>query len=299
MVRDLRRRVGRWAAALAVVALAGKATRAWAGEYVWGGKLALTRGVSMVEGAGGGGLAAWALITGNETDDGVGGEVNGTFVSLPDYSLRAYGGGLGLYDRIELTYERQEFDTGQAGARLGLGKGFTFHQNIFGAKVKVLGDAVYDQDRWLPQVALGVEYKANDRGAVIRAAGGRSPDGVDLYASATKLLLADNLVLNGTLRLTRANDFGILGFGGAQGNSYQPEFEGSVGYLVSRRVLVGAEYRTMPRNAGLFHEGSVYDAFAAVALSKVLSVTVAYADLGEIATMPGQRGVYVSLQAGF
>ena len=47
---------------------------------------------------------------------------------------------------------------------LGLGEGFKFDQDIFGAKVKLIGDAVYDQDSWLPQIAAGAQYKHNDRG---------------------------------------------------------------------------------------------------------------------------------------
>ena len=38
-----------------------------------GGKLRLTRGISTIEGQGGGGLTPWALITGDETDRGIGG----------------------------------------------------------------------------------------------------------------------------------------------------------------------------------------------------------------------------------
>jgi len=37
----------------------------------------------------------------------------------------------------------------------------------------------------------------------------------------------------------------------------------------------------------------------AYALNNTLSVTAAYADLGDIATFGNRRGVYVSLQAGF
>ncbi len=291
------RGVGLTAAIVAGVWLGAEAARA--GEYVWGGKLDLTRGVSEVEGAGGGGLASWALITGNETDDGIGGEANATYVSLPNYSLRAYGVGVGLYDRAELTYEGQDFDTGKTGARLGLGRGFTFHQDVIGAKVRLFGDAVYDQDRWLPQVAVGAQYKINNRAAIIHAVGGRDASGVDVYASATKLLLGSNLLLDATVRLTRANQFGLLGFGGDRNNGYKAEFEGSAGYLVCRHLLVGAEYRTKPNNLGFAREEDAYDAFAAVALNKTLSITAAYVDLGDIATLPRQRGVYVSLQAGF
>ena len=275
------------------------ARQAGAGEYAWGGKLDPTRGVTQVEGAGGGGLASWALITGNETDDGIGGEANGAYVGLPNYSLRAYGAGAGLYDRVELTYEGQDFDTGKTGAKLGLGRGFTFHQDIVGAKVRVFGDAVYDQDRWWPQVSVGAQYKINDQAGVIHAVGGRDASGVDVYVAATKVLLDTNLVLDATVRMTRANQFGLIGFGGDRDNDYQPEFEGSAGYLVSRRVLIGGEYRTMPNNLGFAREDDTYDLFAAVALTKTFSLTAAYVDLGDIATFPRQRGVYVSLQAGF
>jgi hypothetical protein len=41
------------------------------------------------------------------------------------------------------------------------------------------------------------------------------------------------------------------------------------------------------------------DLFAAYAINKTVSVTAAYVDLGDIATFKNQRGLYVSLQAGF
>jgi hypothetical protein len=286
-------------AAILAVLLAGAAGQARADEWRWGGKLDLTQGVSNVEGVGGGGLAAWALITGNETRNGVGGEANATYVHLPNYELRAYGAGVGLFDRLELTYERQEFDTGATGAKLGLGKGFTFDQNVVGAKLRLLGDAVYDQDSLLPQIAVGVQWKENDKNAIVHAVGARSNEGVDYYLAATKILLDQSLVLSGAVRLTKANQLGLLGFGGDRLNAYRPQFEGSAGYLLTRRLLVGAEYRTKPDNLGFAHESDWGDVFVAYALTKTLSVTAAYVDLGSIATFKNQRGAYVSLQAGF
>jgi len=52
-----------------------------------GGKLLATGGVSQIEGAGGGGLASWAMITGYGTRDGVGANIHYTAVPLPDYGL--------------------------------------------------------------------------------------------------------------------------------------------------------------------------------------------------------------------
>ena len=133
------------------------------------GKLLATGGVSQVEGAGGGGLGAWALISGYGSDHGVGVNAHYTTVLLPDYRLDTAGAAIGLFDRLELSYAWQGFDTRAVGAALGLGKGYTFHQNIFGAKLRLVGDAVYDQDRWLPQISVGLQHKENDRGAVIAA----------------------------------------------------------------------------------------------------------------------------------
>jgi len=263
------------------------------------GRLLLTQGVSNVEGAAGGGLASWAVISGYGTRDSVGGNVHFTNVSLPDYQFRTYGASAGLFDRVEVSYARQDFDTGATGAELGLGRGFTFHQDVVGGKVKLFGDAVYDQDSWMPQVAVGVQYKHNDRGAIIHAVGGKDDSGVDYYLAATKVLLNSNLVLNATVRATKANQLGLLGFGGDKNNRYQAEFEGSVGYLLTRKLVVGAEYRTMPDNLGFAKQDNWLDVFAAYTLNKNLSLTVAYADLGSIATFQHQRGAYVSLQAGF
>jgi hypothetical protein len=285
------------AASAMTLALSAGAT--CAAEAESGGKLLLTGGVSALEGGAGGGLATWALIGGNETSRGVGGSVHATYVNVPDYDLRSAGVTVGLFDRVELSLARQEFDTGATGAKLGLGKGFTFKQDIAGVKVRLLGDAVYDQDRWLPQVAVGAQIKQNNQDAIIHAVGGQDDMGVDYYAAATKLLLDRSLVVSGAVRLTKANQTGLLGFGGDKNGDYSTQFEGSAGWLVSKRLLVGAEYRTKPDNLGFAKEDDWADIFVAYAVSKTLSVTAAYADLGDIATFRNQRGLYVSLQAGF
>jgi hypothetical protein len=284
-----------------VVMMAGLASSAHA-QPNWdmfdGGKLLATGGVSQVEGAGGGGLANWALITGYGTRDGIGGNVHYTAVPLPDYSLQSAGVAVGLFDRLELSYAWQEFDTRDVGAALGLGRGFAFHQNIFGAKLKLVGDAVYDQDSWLPQISIGLQHKENDRGAIIAAVGGKGSVGTDYYIAASKLFLAQSLLVNVTLRETKANQFGILGFGGDKHNDYSTQFEGSAAYLISRQFAVGAELRTKPSNLGVAHEGAAWDLFAAYFLNKNLSITAAYADLGNLVIRNNQQGAYLSLQAG-
>ena len=105
--------------------------------------------------------------------------------------------------------------------------------------------------------------------------------------------------MNGTVRFTRANQFGILGFGGDRRDRYEPMFEGSVAYLLDRRLAIGGEYRMKPDNLGIASEEDAWDVFVAWAPHKQVSLTVAYVDLGNIVIRDSQRGVYASLQVGF
>lgn len=262
------------------------------------GRLLATGGVSQVEGAGGGGLSTWALITGYGTDRGVGLNAHFTTILLPDYRLDTAGVSAGLLDRVELSYAWAGFDTEGVGAALRLGRGYTFHQNIFGAKLRVTGNAVYDQDSWLPQISIGLQHKENDRGATLAAIGARGSVGTDFYVAASKLFLAESLLVNATLRWTKANQFGILGFGGDRHDAYSPEVEASAALLVSRNLALGAEFRTKPSNLKIARESDAYSLFAAWFVNKNLSATLAWVDLGNIVIRDDQHGLYLSLQAG-
>jgi Protein of unknown function (DUF3034) len=262
------------------------------------GKLLATGGVSTVEGAGGGGLATWALIAGYGTENQIGGTVFATQVRLDDYRLQSVGAAVGFYDRVELSFAQQAFDTRDIGTALGLGRGYTFKQNIIGAKVKLVGDAVYDQDRWLPQIALGVQHKRNENGDVLSALGVAHARGTDVYVSATKLFIDQRVLASAAVRFTKANQIGILGFGGPKGDSMKAQFEGSLAFLIRRDLALGVEARTKRDYLGL-DEGTAWDAFIAWFPNKHASVTLAYVDLGRIVVPGRQRGVYASLQLGF
>jgi hypothetical protein len=263
------------------------------------GRLLATSGVSQLEGAAGGGLVPWSVISGYGTRDSVGANAHYTLAYLPDFTLHSAGASIGLRNRVELSYAHQWFDTRDAGRKLGLGGGYQFHLDVVGAKVRLFGDAVYDQDSWLPQVAVGAQFKTVDRHGLVRALGARSPSGVDVYASATKLFLAQSLLLNATVRLTQANQYGLLGFGGDRTAGYRPQFEGSAALLLNRDLAVGAEVRTKPDNLRFAHEGTAFDVFAAYFLSKNASATLAFVALGPVARQGSQNGVYLSLQGGF
>jgi len=262
------------------------------------GRLLMTGGVSQVEGAGGGGLAPWALITGYGSEDSVGANAHYTHVVLPDFTLRSAGAAVGLFDRVEISYAHLWFDTEQAGATLGLGRGFTFKHDVVGAKVRLIGDAVYDQDRWLPQISAGVQYKSTQDGAILNAVGASRDDDFDYYLAASKLFLGQSILTNVTVRMTRANQLGLLGYGGDANDKRKPQLEGSAAYLLTRKLALGAEYRMKPDNLGFAKEDDAYDIFAAWFPSKNVSLTAAYVDLGDIALHGPQRGLYLSVQVG-
>lgn len=263
------------------------------------GKLLLTGGVTQIEGAAGGGLTPWAVIGGYGTRDQIGGNAYYTRVEVDDYRLDSYGALIGIRDRVELSVSRQAFDTEEVGALLGLGRGFTIRQDTFGVKVKLFGDAVLEQDSWVPQVSIGAQYKRNDEGGLLAAIGAQDDRGTDVYVSATKLYLDQSLMLNATLRFTEANQFGILGFGGDKDDGYEPHLEFSAAYLITRNLAIGGEYRSKPDNLNIAAEDDAFDVFLAWAPVKQVSVTIAYVDLGNIVIRDDQRGVYASLQVGF
>jgi hypothetical protein len=283
----------------AAVAPADAGSAGWLPDL---GKLTATGGVIQVEGAGGGGLTPWALITGYGTRDSYGANAHYTYISTQDYKLTSYGVAVGLLDRVELSVAKQKF-TGSLAPLNNL----SIEQDIFGIKVKLVGDAVYNQDEWLPQISAGAMFKRNNGinglGAVtnVKQLGAASDSGIDYYLAATKLFLAQSLLVNGTVRFTKANQMGILGFGGDKSDRYEPMLEGSVAYLINRKLAIGAEYRMKPRNLSADNEKDYYDAFVAWFPTKNVSLTLAYVSLGDITVYNPKRqeGVYLSLQAGF
>lgn len=274
------------------------------------GKLLLTAGFNDLEGSGGGGLVPLAFITGYGSSDSWGANAHFTDIQLKDFQLRAFGAAVGAFDRVEVSYTRHEFNiTGTALDGLGAA------QDIVGVKVKLVGDAVYGQDSWIPQVAVGAEYHKNEgltNGDAVGLAGLVNPKqlgaaaehGTDYYIAATKVFLAQSLVVNAVLRATKANEFGLLGFGGDLKNTYSYKPEGTVAYLLTRRLALGSEVRTRPHNLSVDDESTAYDVFLAWAPTKNLSLVAAYLNLGGVlGPVTGvnrhQDGPYLSVQAGF
>ncbi len=273
-----------------------------------GGKLLLTGGVTSIDGAAGGGLTPWAVTGTYATAGEMGATAFITRAKTDNYGLLTYGAAVGIQDRVEVSLSKQDFDTESNLAPLGL-DGLHLKQDIVGVKVRIAGDAVLDSDTLMPQIAVGLEHKkthAGNLGPTLFGPLGAKSSGTDFYASATKLFLADGVLVNLTLRATKANQNGLLGFGGAQGKGYrlQPEF--SVAKLLAKNLALGVEFRAKPDNlnqsvlgAGALKEDDWKDVFIAWAPNKHFSLTAAWVDLGRIA--PGvqpkrQTGSYLSAQ---
>lgn len=263
------------------------------------GRLLATGGASQIEGAAGGGLVPWAVLAGYGTDDQQGGVAFVTTVRTDDYGLDVIGAAWSWNNRIELSIARQTFSLDTLRDTLSLPTA-RFRQDVLGAKLRLRGDLVYGRG---PQISLGVQAKRQLDFQVPSLVGARDDDGIDVYVSASRLMLAAaggrNLLLNGTLRATRANQTGLLGFGGDRRSGYSVVAEGSAAVLLDPRWAVGIEYRQKPDNLGFAREDDWRDVFVAWFPNKHVAVVGAWADLGDIATLKHQRGAYLSVQASF
>jgi hypothetical protein len=274
------------------------------------GKLPLTAGFSDLEGSGGGGLVPFAVISGYGSNTSWGANAHFTNIQLRDLHLYTYGVSAGVLDRVELSYTRQQLDvTGTALDGLGV------KQDVYGLKVKLFGDAIYGQDSWLPQVAIGAQYKHNDgikHGEAVglpalinpMQLGAQAEHSTDIYLVATKVFLAESLLVNAVVRETKANQFGLLGFGGDRHRGYSTKPEGTIAYLLTRKLAVGGEIRTGPHNLGADDQTNAWTVFAAWTPTRNLSLVAAYLNIGSVlAPVTGvtkhQDGPYLSVQAGF
>ncbi|MBE0421428.1 DUF3034 family protein [Pseudoalteromonas sp. HL-AS2] len=250
------------------------------------GKLLATPGVSQVEGAGGGGIVPWAQLAGYASEDEV--SINGfcSRADVTDYTLDVCGAQLNLFNRVELSYAQQEFDVPALSTQI--------EQSITSAKVRLYGDIVYSS--W-PQVSLGIQHKSLDDGTVAKLVGAESTSGTDFYLAASKLHLGAiagyNWFWNVTTRYSKANQLGLLGYGGNK-VSNKILFEASTAIFLSREVALGVEYRQKTNNLGL-GEQDWKDVFVAWMPNKHMSVTAAYLDLGSIAGASDQTGWYLSV----
>jgi len=283
---------------MALGLLVSPAVMADVGSRIWA-----TGGVTTIEGSAGGGLVPWAMLGSYASDEEWGGTLALSRAEVDDYSLSVTGAGLNWNNRVEVTIARQTLDLDSLVFTLKNGFGLEqdeLNQDIFGVKVRLAGDVLYSP--W-GQWSAGVQHKRQRDFTVPNAIGARDDNGTDVYFSGSKVFFAAvfgrNLLVNGTLRGTRANQGGLLGFGGDLNNGYEVMVEAGVGVFINRQWLVGAEYRQKPDNLSFAREDDWWDLFIAWVPDRRLAVTAAFVNLGDIATLADQQGIYLSLQGSF
>jgi len=278
----------------AVVLSALLASSSWAD-----GRLLATGGASSIEGAAGGGITPWAVLSGYGERGEWGADVFATRVETGDYRLDVAGVGVAFDNRIELSYARQRFDLGTLARDLNLPEN-SLSQDVFGLKVRLFGDLIYDQ---LPQVSLGIQHKRQKDFLIPSLIGAQRSEDSEAYLTASRLLLGGafgyNLLINGGMRYSRANELGLLGFGGDRRDRHSLLKEGSLAVLFNPHWALGIEYREKPDNLSFAGESDWADVFVGYFPTKNLALVLAYARLGEIATLDNQDGVYLSVQGSF
>lgn len=253
-----------------------------------GSRILATSGAMQIEGSAGGGLVPWAVIAGYGSDTEIGGAAYYTSASVSDFDLWSSGAAIGFYNRIEVSAARQHLDV--------IPLGLSIEQDIIGLKARVSGDLIYGD---APQISVGAHYKRNRDFTVPELLGAHDDSGTDIYLSAAKLWLGAlggyNVFANTTLRRTKANEGGLLGFGSATDNSYDWMIETSAAVFLNYNWAVGFDYRQKPDRLGL-GEDDWADVFVAWFPNKRISVVAAYADLGTVAALDDQSGWYLSVQ---
>jgi len=260
--------------------------------YAADGKLIATPGISQIEGTGGGGFVPWAQLAGYGSRDEIAANVFCSGANVDDYDLHVCGAQATFYDRVEFSVAKQKFHVDALNLDI--------KQRILGVKARLYGDIVYSR---FPQISLGIQHKKLDDPTVASLLGADEDSGTDIYLAASKLHLGAiggyNWLWNITARSTEANQTGLLGFGNAQrGNQREIVLEASTAILFGRHLALGVEYRQKPDNLGL-KEDDWSNVFVAWFPNKIISVTAAWLDLGEIAGAKSQKGAYFSVTGYF
>ena len=253
------------------------------------GKLLATPGVTQVEGSGGGGIVPWATLSGYASQDELAASVFATRVNVDDYRLDVWGAAINWHDRAEVSFAHQNFFLKRGGAEI--------RQDVVGLKVRLVGDLVYSQ--W-PQVSAGLQHKMLQDDAIANAVGAKNSNhGTDFYVAASKLHLGAiagyNALWSVAGRATKANQLGLLGYGGDNNDSYDFKLEASAAVLLSRQLAVGIEYRQKPDNLSFAEEQDWMDFFIAYIPNKQVNFTLAHAQLGDVAGQENQAGTYLSV----
>lgn len=255
-----------------------------------GSKVIGTGGATTIEGSAGGGIVPWAVINGYASSGQWSVTGFGNQVGVDDFSLRTIGAGFSYGNQLEVSLTKQTLALETIGGDL--------KQTIVGVKYHVAGELLYTE---MPQISVGAQWKKHQNFELPQAVGALDDQGIDWYVAASKVWLdafaGRNLLLNATVRATKANQTGLLGFGSANDNSYQLMTELSATIMLTPHWAVGAEFRQKPNQLAFADEEHWRDVFTAWFINKNVSLVGGYVDLGSIAGLPNQQGYYVAVEA--
>ncbi len=254
--------------------------------------------ITNIDGQAGGGLVPWALLSSGPT-------VAITNLQTQNLGVNSVAVHTSFANRVEISVAHNTLNL------TGLANSNASAVDNYGIKVKLndMGD--------LPQFAIGVVNKQASGSlldSTVVPAVKNSKSGTDVYVAASKVvnIAGTNVLLNGVIRASKANQLGVLGFGGGNaagaktGYSYKPEVSAEV--FASDNVIIGAEYRAQPSNGvvatdGVLHQNAAYDLNIVYVANKNLAFTAAYVNLGQVApAIAGsnrQAGMYLQAQVTF
>ncbi|MDA3921816.1 MAG: DUF3034 family protein [Salinisphaera sp.] len=263
-----------------------------ANAHAAGSRLWATGGITSVNGAAGGGTTTWALLNGYASDNQSTVNISPSTVRTDDLNINSLGIGFDWHNRVGLTLAENMLHVQPLHTNI--------RQQNLGLKVRLYGEALYSP---LGQFSAGARYTHNSDFAIPRRLGASDASGVDYYLAWSKVFLAAiagrNVLLNATARATRANQIGLLGFGGDRNNGYDVLGEFGAGVFLDPHWLIGGEYKQQPNNLSAVNADEWKTIFVAYVPNHYLAITGAYVDLGAVAGLTHQTGYFISLQTGF
>lgn len=291
------KRIGLIVGFLAVLVLSSAAFAAEAEEEDKGLPLPL----HTIEGVGGRPITPTAYLVNPPADGECFGmpAVSAGYVMVGEKDLQNVGLTWNLGQRLELGYavNRLGIDDLDSEVRDELGVDFRpnrIYLHHFNARYQLIKENEWDIPA-MPAITAGAHGKYNndidkinrDLGDAMEAfADYQSERGVDFTLTASKTIDAGGLPIIVSLggRLSKASQFGLLGFG----DKYMGSFEGNIATFVTDNIVVGAEYRGKPdvmeRVPDLLAEDDAWwDVHAAYVLSPNSVLYAVAGDAGAVA----------------
>lgn len=221
-----------------------------------------------------------------------------------------------FFGRIELSYAASRFGLGsfRDAVRKTTGRDIVRNEaylHTISLRGLLLEENAFDL-AFLPAVTAGVQFKYNDSiqtidrrsGRLLHSAGLEKSNGIDWTITTSKTfrdpLLGKPLSISAGLRVSKAAQIGLLGFG----NQCKMSLETNIRYQPTDWLIVGYElrdkvgpYATGPGTLG--SEGPWQAISASVLLEEHLILTGAWTMMGDVANGPADCGWTIGLQYNF